>query len=91
MHIPEPPEWFVDSRARKTEVMAQALRNDTERYKKAMDLAFQQIDWCIGYLHGIRKTKISQALARNRLYIAEQIANEREIKVPTDNAEAARE
>ena len=71
--------------------MAQALTNDTERYKKAMDLALQQIDWCVGYLHGIRKTNVSQALARNRLYIAEQIANEREIKLPTDNAAAAKE
>ena len=71
--------------------MARDLNNDTERYKKAMDLAFQQLDWCVGYLHGIRKTKVSQALARNRLYIAEQIAEEREIKLPTENAAAAKE
>ena len=71
--------------------MARDLNNDTERYKKAMDLAFQQIDWCVGYLHGIRKTNISQALARNRMYIAEQIADEREIKLPTENAAAAKE
>jgi hypothetical protein len=71
--------------------MAQALKNDTERYEKAMELAFQQIDWCVGYLHGIKKTKISQALARNRMFIAEQIADEREIKLPTDNDAAAKE
>jgi hypothetical protein len=67
------------------------LKNDTERYEKAMELAFQQIDWCVGYLHGIKKTKISQALARNRMFIAEQIADEREIKLPTDNDAAAKE
>ena len=71
--------------------MARGLNNDTERYKKAMDLAFQQLDWSIGYLHGIGKRRVSQALARNRLYIAEQIANEREIKLPTENAAAAKE
>jgi len=66
-----------------------ALSSDTERYKKAMDLAFQQIDWCVGYLHGIRKMRLT--LARNPMYIAEQIAEEREIKLPTDNATAAKE
>jgi hypothetical protein len=71
--------------------MAKALKNDTERYEKAMELAFRQIDWCVGYLHGIKKTKISQALARNRMFIAEQIADEREIKLPTDNDAAAKE
>ena len=71
--------------------MARSLNNDTERYKKAMDLALQQIDWCIGYLHGIRKTAVSQALSRNRMYIVEQIADETEIKLPTENAAAAKE
>ena len=56
-----------------------------------MELAFQQLDWCIGYLHGIRKTGISQALARNRLYIAEQIADEQDVKLPTQSAAAAKE
>ena len=71
--------------------MAKDSNNDAERYKKAMDLAFQQLDWCVGYLHGIRKTQLSQALARNRMYIAEQIASEREVKLPTDNSAAAKE
>ena len=71
--------------------MAQPPKNDTERYRKGMELAFQQLDWCIGYLHGIRKTGISQALARNRLYIAEQIAEEQDVKLPTQSAAAAKE
>jgi hypothetical protein len=29
----------------------------------------QQLDWAIGYLHGIKKTRISRALAQNRSYI----------------------
>jgi hypothetical protein len=71
--------------------MAQASNNNNERYRKGMELAFQQIDWCIGYLHGIRKTSISRALARNRMYIAEQIAGEDEVGLPTQDPAAAQE
>ena len=71
--------------------MAQALNNDAERYRKGMELAFQQMDWCIGYLHGIRKTNISRALAQNRLYIAEQIAGEEQVALPTQEPAAAKE
>jgi hypothetical protein len=39
---------------------------DAERYRQAAEDALQQLDWCIGYLHGIKKVKISRALARNR-------------------------
>jgi hypothetical protein len=40
-----------------------------ERYRLAAEDALQQLDWCIGYLHGIRKARISRQLARNRSYI----------------------
>jgi hypothetical protein len=42
---------------------------DSERYRRAAEDALQQLDWCIGYLHGIRKLDVSRALARNRTYI----------------------
>jgi hypothetical protein len=42
---------------------------DEERYRRAAEDALQQLDWAIGYLHGIRKTQISRALAKNRAYI----------------------
>ncbi len=29
-----------------------------ERYRQAAEDALQQLDWCIGYLHGIHKTPI---------------------------------
>ena len=35
----------------------------------AAEDALQQLDWAIGYLHGIRKTEISRALAKNRSHI----------------------
>lgn len=42
---------------------------ETERYRQAAEDALQQLDWCIGYLHGIRKTQISTQLAKNRTHI----------------------
>ena len=44
-------------------------QNETERYRQAAEDALQQLDWCIGYLHGIRKTDISTQLAKNRTHI----------------------
>jgi hypothetical protein len=43
--------------------------DETERYRRAAEDALQQLDWCIGYLHGMRKVEISRALAKNRSYI----------------------
>jgi hypothetical protein len=43
--------------------------DELERYRRAAEDALQQLDWAIGYLHGIRKTEISRALAKNRSYI----------------------
>ena len=42
---------------------------EADRYRKAAEDALQQLDWAIGYLHGIRKTEISKALAKNRSHI----------------------
>ena len=44
-------------------------RKEIERYRQATDDALQQLDWCIGYLHGIRRIRISRALAHNRTVI----------------------
>ena len=35
-----------------------ASKDETERYRRAAEDALQQLDWAIGYLHGIRKTGI---------------------------------
>ena len=42
---------------------------ELERYRRAAEDALQQLDWCIGYLHGLRKVEISRALAKNRAHI----------------------
>jgi hypothetical protein len=57
-------------------------KNETERYRQAAEDALQQLDWCIGYLHGINKTKISRALAKNRSFIRQQLMGEPEETLP---------
>jgi hypothetical protein len=46
---------------------------ELERYRRAAEDALQQLDWCIGYLHGIRKLEISRALAKNRSQIRSKL------------------
>ena len=65
---------------------AMAEQSDTERYRLAAEDALQQLDWCIGYLHGIHKTKISKQLARNRSYIRRNFLHMPEEPVPTEVA-----
>lgn len=43
--------------------------DEQERYRRAAEDALQQLDWCIGYLHGIRKDSEAKVLARNRQVI----------------------
>jgi len=50
--------------------------DETDRYRRAAEDALQQLDWAIGYLHGIHKTEISKALAKNRSQIRTQLLGE---------------
>jgi hypothetical protein len=56
--------------------------NEADRYRQAADDALQQLDWAIGYLHGIRKVEISRALARNRTVIRRRLLDEPEQPLP---------
>ncbi len=58
--------------------------NETDRYRRAAEDALQQLDWCIGYLHGIHKTTISRQLAKNRSYIRRALLKEAAEPVPTE-------
>ena len=57
-------------------------REECERYRHAAEDALQQLDWCIGYLHGIRKLDVSRALAKNRSYIRQQLLKRPEEPLP---------
>ena len=54
-----------------------------ERYRVAAEDALQQLDWTIGYLHGIRKTAISKALASNRYYIRRELMRKPDVQDPS--------
>jgi hypothetical protein len=56
--------------------------DEAERYRRAAEDALQQLDWAIGYLHGIRKTQISKALAQNRSYIRRNLLGRSEQPLP---------
>ncbi len=58
--------------------------NRDERYRQAAEDALQQLDWCIGYLHGIHKTPISRQLAKNRSYIKRHLLREASEPLPTE-------
>lgn len=55
-----------------------------DRYRRAAEDALQQLDWCIGYLHGIKKGRISTQLARNRSYIRRNLMQEAHEPLPTE-------
>jgi hypothetical protein len=58
--------------------------DETERYRQAAQDALEQLDWCIGYLHGIRKSKISMQLARNRTHIKRNLMKQSAAPVPSE-------
>lgn len=60
-----------------------------ERYRQAAQDALEQIDWVVGYLHGIGKTKLSAQLARNRSYIRRNLMQEAHEPLPTEAVTAA--
>lgn len=64
-----------------------STQGDLGRYRQAAEDALQQLDWTIGYLHGIRKTEISNALARNRSYIRRQLMHEKDPGLPDQQTE----
>ena len=60
--------------------------DQAERYRQAAEDALGQLDWCIGYLHGIRKVRISAQLARNRTYIRRELLREAGEPLPSQKA-----
>jgi hypothetical protein len=57
--------------------------NQTDRYRQAAEDALGQLDWCIGYLHGIHKERISAQLAKNRAYIRRALMREAQEPLPS--------
>jgi hypothetical protein len=56
-----------------TKNRSSARQADAERYRVAAEAALDQLDWCITYLHRIRKSSIASALAQNRSEIQRRL------------------
>ena len=61
--------------------------DETDRYRQAATDALEQLDWCIGYLHGIHKTKISSQLAKNRAHIKRNLLHQAAEPVPSQTTD----
>lgn len=56
--------------------------DELERYRRAAQDALQQVDWCIGYFHGIGKRSEAGMLARNRQTIRTRLLRREDQPVP---------
>ena len=63
--------------------MADNGNDKAERYKQAATDALEMLDWCIGFLVGIRKEAIASQIAQNRAHIRKQLLHESAEPVPT--------
>jgi hypothetical protein len=46
-----------------------AEKDRTSDYRRAAEVALEQLNWCVGYLHRIRKHSVARRLAQNRAVI----------------------
>lgn len=53
------------------------LDREIEAYRGAADLALDQLQWVINYLHRIRKDRIAAVLDRNRAHILKEARRDR--------------
>jgi hypothetical protein len=60
---------------------------ELERYRRAAEDTLQQLDWCVGYFHGIRKVGISRALAKNRSQIRTQLLQKPAEPLPAEQTD----
>jgi hypothetical protein len=66
---------------------SESKQDEADRYRRAAEDALQQLDWTIGYLHGIKKTEISRALAKNRSFIRTRLMGEHDESLPTQETD----
>jgi hypothetical protein len=46
---------------------------ETARYRRAAQLALDQLEWCVHYLHRIHKDRLARQLAKNRAAISRRL------------------
>ena len=58
--------------------------DELERWRRAAEDTMQQLDWAIGYLHGIKKDREARALSANRRIIRERILERHAEPLPSE-------
>ena len=71
-----------ERRSKPTRSASRTNGNEADRYRQAATDALQQLDWAIGYLHGIHKVEISRALGRNCSVIRRHMLSDSEQPLP---------
>jgi hypothetical protein len=61
------------------------LEAEIERYRPASEDALQQLDWCIGHMHGSGKRGLARSLSKNRAYIRTYLLKRAEQPVPSQD------
>jgi hypothetical protein len=52
---------------------ARSRAEEIERYRRATEEPLDQLDWCIDYLHGIRRNRIARVKRKNVAHIRRQM------------------
>jgi len=58
--------------------------DELERWRRAAEDALQQLDWAIGFLHGIGKDHEARALAANRRVIRKRLLEREAEPLPSE-------
>jgi hypothetical protein len=51
---------------------AREREEEIARYRKAAEATLEQLEWCVSYLHRIRKSPIAEVIDKNRRHIWRQ-------------------
>jgi hypothetical protein len=53
---------------------ARRSEDEIARYRVAAEETLEQLEWCVRYLHRIRKTEVAEAINKNRRQIRKQMS-----------------
>ena len=52
---------------------ARARADEIARYRQAAEETLHQLDWCVNYLHRIRRDDIARVIEKNRSFIRREM------------------
>jgi hypothetical protein len=58
----------------KNDDKARSREQEIARYRLAAEETLEQLEWCVNYLHRIRKDRIAEALNKNRRSIRRRMS-----------------